>query len=308
MKTPFSKIIVAIMLSAIYHNSVVAQINICYSVATDPYNVYQNEKICLVTVDTIFWKNIVMWEKTQSVGTASFNVFKEVGLNTYSLIGSVPYDSASYFIDYTSVPESHGDKYKITAVDTCGSVSAKSPFHKTMNLVISTFGSTMGLSWTSYEDESGIFVPDKYYIYRGSNPNSMQILDSISSSFTSYNDNNVFNSYYYLVGVRKSGGCDVTKGNNSESFSNKKLNFDSGVNDFQIKSLSIYPNPANDKLSINIEEKATLEIINVQGQIVDTKNLTEKSNNLDLSNLVSGVYTLRIKTDRGIAIRKLIKQ
>jgi len=61
-------------------------------------------------------------------------------------------------------------------------------------------------------------------------------------------------------------------------------------------------------LSINIEEKATLEIINVQGQIVDTKNLTEKSNNLDLSNLVSGVYTLRIKTDKGIAMRKLIKQ
>ena len=70
----------------------------------------------------------------------------------------------------------------------------------------------------------------------------------------------------------------------------------------------IYPNPANDKLSIDIEEKATLEIINSQGQIVDTKSLTEKVNNLDLSNIVSGVYTLRIKTDRGIAIKKLIKQ
>ena len=285
----------------------IAEKTFCLSVAADPYNVYQNEKICLVTVDTILWKNIVMWEKTQSVGTASFNVFKEVGLNTDSLIGSVPYDSASYFIDYFSVPESNGDKYKITAVDTCGSFSAKSPFHKTMFLDITIFGNIMSLSWTPYEDESGMFIPDQYYIYRGLSLSNMQLLDSVSGSYTSYNDNNVFDTYYYMVSVRKPGGCNMT-GNNTESFSNKKLNFGSGVNDHQIKSLSIYPNPTNDKLNINLEEKATLEIINAQGQIVDSKSLTEKTNNLDISNLVSGVYTLRIKTDRGIAIRKLIKQ
>jgi len=263
--------------------------------------------ICVVTVDSISFKNMVIWEKHADI-SSSYNVYKEISIDTYSLVGNVSYDSASCFIDYNSVPESHGYKYKISVIDTFGYESVKSYYHKTMNLVISTFGSTMGLSWTPYEDESGFFVPDMYFIYRGSQPNNMQLLDSISASFTSYNDNNVFDSYYYMVSVRKPGGCNVTGRNNSESFSNKKLNFDSGVNDFQIKSLSIYPNPANDKLSINIEEKATLEIINVQGQIVDTKNLTEKSNNLDLSNLVSGVYTLRIKTDRGIAIRKLIKQ
>jgi hypothetical protein len=70
----------------------------------------------------------------------------------------------------------------------------------------------------------------------------------------------------------------------------------------------LFPNPANDRLNIVLEEKATLEIINLQGQIVDSKSLTEKVNNLDISNITSGVYTLRIKTDRGIAMRKLIKQ
>jgi len=74
------------------------------------------------------------------------------------------------------------------------------------------------------------------------------------------------------------------------------------------ESIKVYPNPSSDIINIDIEEEATLEIINTKGQIVDTKSLTEKVNNLDLSNLVSGVYTLRIKTDRGIAIRKLIKQ
>ena len=70
----------------------------------------------------------------------------------------------------------------------------------------------------------------------------------------------------------------------------------------------VFPNPTNDKLNLSIEENAVIDIINIQGQIVYSKSLTEKSNSLDLSNLVSGVYTLKIKTDRGIAIRKLIKQ
>jgi hypothetical protein len=81
------------------------------------------------------------------------------------------------------------------------------------------------------------------------------------------------------------------------------------TNDINLnQSIIIFPNPANDRINIENNEASTLEIINMQGQIVDTKSLTEKVNNLDLSNLVSGVYTLRIKTDRSIAIRKLIKQ
>jgi photosystem II stability/assembly factor-like uncharacterized protein len=90
----------------------------------------------------------------------------------------------------------------------------------------------------------------------------------------------------------------------------KTINGGNWINESSILSsvINIYPNPANKKLIIDIEEKAILEIINVQGQIVDTKSLTEKINNLDISKLSSGVYTLRIKTDRGIAIRKLIKQ
>ncbi len=76
--------------------------------------------------------------------------------------------------------------------------------------------------------------------------------------------------------------------------------------DFEI---IIYPNPANNILFVNIIDVMTeLEIINAQGQKLSTHSLTEKVNSLDISNLPSGVYTLRIKTDRGIAIRKLIKQ
>ncbi len=280
---------------------------ICKSTINIP-SVYQDEKICLVTIDTSTWKNKIMWEKTANVGTKSFNIYKEFSTNTFSPIGNVPFDSSSYFIDLASNPESYGARYKIAAVDTCGAVSELSPFHKTMNLVISTFGSTMGLSWTAYEDGSGLFVPGMYYIYRGTLASNMTVYDSIPGSFTSYNDNNVFDSFYYMVGVKKEGGCDLSKSSVIESFSNKKLNFSSSITEYEIKGVSIFPNPANDRLNIEINEKVILEILNIHGQLIDSKNLTENSNSIDLTNLISGVYTLRISNDRGILIRKLIKQ
>ncbi len=69
-----------------------------------------------------------------------------------------------------------------------------------------------------------------------------------------------------------------------------------------------YPNPCNTLLTVNTLQMTTIEIIDTQGQIVGSIDLTENLNYIDLSNIDSGVYTLRIKTDRGIAMRKLIKQ
>ncbi len=265
-------------------------------------------ELCIVTVDTTTWKNKIIWNKLPSADTDSFCIYKETSLNEYSRIGSVAYDNPNYFIDVNSVPESHSDKYKVTSVDSCGNETGLSQYHKTMNLVISVFGSTMGLIWTPYEDESGSFAPGKYYIYKGTSPSDLQLLDSVSGSVTSYNDINVFNTYYYMVGVKKAGGCDVTKDFISESFSNKKLNFGSSVNEYLLSDLSIYPNPVCDRLNINIDEKADMEIMNIRGQILVTKTLTEKLNNIDISGLTAGIYTLRIKTAKGVVVKKLIKQ
>lgn len=265
-------------------------------------------ELCIVTVDTTTWKNRIIWNKLPSANTDSFSIYKETSLNEYSKIGSVAYDDPNYFIDNNSVPESHSDKYKVTSVDTCGNETGLSQYHKTMNLVISVFGSTMGLMWTPYEDESGSFVPGKYYIYKGTSPSNLQLLDSVSGSITSYNDINVLSTYYYMVGVRKAGGCDVTKDYISESFSNKKLNFGSSVDEFTLNNLSVYPNPVSNLLNIAIDEKADMEIINIRGQILVIKTLTEKQNIIDISQLTEGIYTLRIKTCKGVVVKKIIKQ
>ncbi len=73
-------------------------------------------------------------------------------------------------------------------------------------------------------------------------------------------------------------------------------------------NLNIFPNPATDLVYINCEEKAIVEIINMQGQIVATKTHADRNSSIDVSELRSGVYTLRVKTEKGIVTKKFVKQ
>jgi hypothetical protein len=276
-----------------------------YSIKIDS-SVWQTDHICLVTVDTATDKNKIVWNKTLSVGTDSFNIYKETSLNVYTKIGSTAFTDPNYFIDAGSNPLSHADKYKVTAVDNAGAESFLSPFHKTMNLVISTFGTTMGLSWTPYEDGEGIFVPNKYYIFRGTQAGNMQILDSISSSFTSYNDLNVTNNYFYMVGVKKDIPCTISKTNNAWSVSNKTKNFGIGITENLKDQIQIFPNPAKENLTIVCPVEAKIYIFNIEGQILKTTKTESKVTAINITTFSKGMYFIKVQNGNGVAVRKVI--
>ena len=109
------------------------------------------------------------------MGTSSYNVYKEVSTNIYNWIGNVLFSSPSEFIDASSTPEIIANRYKISSVDTCLNESSKSPYHQNIHLSVSQGipVSNIELQWNHYIDESGAFVPDYYYIYRGNSPASL---------------------------------------------------------------------------------------------------------------------------------------
>ena len=72
-------------------------------------------------------------------------------------------------------------------------------------------------------------------------------------------------------------------------------------------NVSVYPNPTSDFFRVDIDrnyESITIEIYDILGK----KLLTVKDNvdNIDISNLRNGIYTLRLKTNKGEASIKLI--
>ncbi len=77
-----------------------------------------------------------------------------------------------------------------------------------------------------------------------------------------------------------------------------------------IKSLSVYPSPANNYLVVETENIAitTLSIVDVNGKLISTNTPQNSSVKLDVSSLKSGVYLLKIETANGSEVRRFIKQ
>ncbi len=69
----------------------------------------------------------------------------------------------------------------------------------------------------------------------------------------------------------------------------------------------IYPNPATNLLKIRSAETMNdIMVFNSKGQVVIQKEMNEKNANLDLNNLKSGIYFVRIITDENSVMEKII--
>jgi len=77
---------------------------------------------------------------------------------------------------------------------------------------------------------------------------------------------------------------------------------------FTPDSISIYPNPAADNLTIEVPQQATIEILNIQGQLVKTLLASSTKTIVDVSALPGGVYVVEVKTEKGIKVKKFIKE
>ncbi|MBP7220185.1 MAG: T9SS type A sorting domain-containing protein [Paludibacteraceae bacterium] len=70
----------------------------------------------------------------------------------------------------------------------------------------------------------------------------------------------------------------------------------------------IYPNPSKDNIIVEGVKNGILEIINLQGKIVKYTPIPDSITRIDISQLTEGIYSLKITTNEGIIVKKLIKQ
>jgi hypothetical protein len=84
-----------------------------------------------------------------------------------------------------------------------------------------------------------------------------------------------------------------------------------GVNDLKKEAITVYPNPTTGELSIrNYELGITnIEIYDIYGRKQSFNHLISKSSNhlINITNLSAGVYFLKISTETGMLIQKVIK-
>ncbi len=278
--------------------------------------------ICIVTVDTASGKCLVIWERPPSNKIVQFNIYKLTGTTTYSLIGTVPWDSMTVYLDSTSNPSAYPHTYKISAVDTCGNESNWSPYHKTILLQASqgSNAGTVNLSWSAYEEESGTFQPEQYYIYRKSIPSQpyFTLIDSMPAAYTSYTDNNApAGDNYYLV-LTDHTPCYPSS--TSKEVGGPYAHAISNIDDYSINTywnstkvsipVKITPNPMHTYTTIHYylpeESSVNLKVVNSIGEVVQEAKNIPSGYQLYRNQLPAGNYLIILSGSKNIYTQKLI--
>ena len=295
---------------------------------------FEDETVCIVTIDEESGKNLVVWEKTPDVNIALYRVYGESKTaGVYNLLGEVSVDSLSTFLDNGFEPLSYQQKYRITSVDNCGNESLPSEWHKPMFLQssLSTDNKTINLFWTEYRTQSiASYQFVSYVIYRSTTIGSLEPIDTIPADNTQYSDTKApvgVQLYYYIAGL-KSNPCDPANLLGKKASSGPFVHSLSNLEDNKIQGtggienpisdriqLAVYPSPFVQQSSIDYTLQETsrmkIEIYNAVGEkIKDLLDETQPAgryrialNAADVNNY-PGVYYLKVHVNDETVIRK----
>ena len=84
---------------------------------------------------------------------------------------------------------------------------------------------------------------------------------------------------------------------------------DDGVNESDITSFEVWPNPVSDgSFTLTLENAIPSELVsyNVNGQMVKTQRIDNSVNTIRIDTMESGIYFVELKNDNGTKVKKLI--
>lgn len=203
------------------------------------------------------------WQNGSWDNECSYSVAYENGTVIYSGTGA----QNGVFFSWTTNCSGSGN-----ASDFCGTVQNLS--HEPESLII---------IWDAPLDAE----PDSYDVYRSLSEQEFGPVFLGNTTETRFEDdaNTVPGEYYYCVypvfdGCQGEMDCHL-------------VNYDPLDVVELAEQISIYPNPAKGQLTLSVNEKAMVEIINLQGQkMMDFTVSGEKT--LDVSQLSAGIYFVKI--------------
>ncbi len=268
-------------------------------------------QICAVTVDDASTHNILQWDKTGFIGVDSIKIYREDVTNVYTHIGTVDNDSLSEYHDYGADPNVTTKRYKISAIDSCGQESPLSNYHNTIYIVYSGSGQ---YTWNPlYTIENTANPVNNYLLMRDdlSNGTWTQVASTAGTQQTIVDPAYAsFPNASWRVETAWSINCNPTRGPINTSRSNIRTN-SVGLNEYSFASnfMSIYPNPAKGLVNITLAERltnGTIELYDVLGKQIYSIQITSLTAIIDLSNIASGLYTIKVSDGNKSLIKKLI--
>ena len=81
-----------------------------------------------------------------------------------------------------------------------------------------------------------------------------------------------------------------------------------GIDEEYATNLILYPNPVKDLLHVGCDNLKQYDVFSVDGKLIRSSQTDSDEDIIDLSGLESGIYMLRITSDKGAVTRRIIKE
>lgn len=285
----------------------------------DQVSLIKENNICIVTVDTAINKCQLVWDEFPNTNLSGYKILRESSLTgVYDSIDVVPVGNLSEYVDTSSSPVQKSYTYSVVGIDSCGQSYGPTKNLTTIHLLSFPGGNNQAqLIWNNVYSAT-TFIP-QYYIHRNSNGSGWQLIDSIGITLPTMTYTDIYapaGNNQYLVELRKITPCVPMRPTTipyQSVFSNLANTNVTNVEEFTNNPrIRIYPNPATDKFTIDLNylnsETIDISISDMNGHtIFNLYNVSEKSVNIEKQNFSPGVYIVQIKGE-SIYRNKLILQ
>lgn len=304
-----------------FYEVTVTDINGCYTTesVTIENQLPQQPSICLLTVDTSFTYNQVIWEKAGLSNVAGFNVYRETQTQgVFEMIAQRPWALESYFMDNIASPQDRSWRYYLTTYDDCGGESYPSFVHKTIHCIATPGGgSDFEVYWDDYEGINYSSVDLKRY----DPTNGWQTVGNYVPGTNHETDQPpVTVGLEYIVSFNLVDPCSTTTGK-AQDYNSSRSNNTNGeanpggtglnIDDEEKGQIAVYPNPTSGAISVFVENPDLFEIIEVRdvnGALIINRVLNSSQTELNLSDLSNGMYFVRLISDSETINHKITKK
>ena len=164
------------------------------------------------------------------------------------------------------------------------------------------------LKWDGPQPNDGF---SGYYLFRKEGDGEYHRIKLLNATAVSFTDNTLSEEgdyYYRLYAYYRDLDCMSSPANRKyypNVFELHAYFSPTGVdeNEAQVK---VYPNPAKDRVTIEVEGMTLISVYNTLGQCVIQSEVAESQTTIDMQNMSTGLYLLRIVTKEGTISKRIV--
>lgn len=259
-------------------------------------NVICNFTPCITPIDLSAvvegYTTVLTWENSEEMAgnLLGYNVFRDgIQINTTLLTEKtyrdedLPVGTYHYTVSavYDHCESERTNEFSITIL----------PCEKPINFAGTINENIAVLTWNAPENTEGVILSG-YNLYRGE-----EKLNETPITETEYRDENLENGTY----IYKLSAVYEHCVSNSTTPVTLIIN---GINDLQIPTFNLFPNPTNGKVSIEGKGLTRVELHDIQGRKLTEYNNLNNNVQIDVSPYENGTYFLKLYAENNITVTK----